>query len=84
MALCAGLIFAIPAAPEKPDSDQVKASLRRPRSRRGAMGRGKLISFVKRRGRIATDPLIEPTQIFENVFVIGNQNHRAYRTSAGC
>jgi len=87
-ALCAGLGFAQapPSAPAKPDSDHVKALVEKAKKVGGERWAEEAHFFCEApRPNSPTDPLIEPTQIFDNVFVIGNQGTIAtvIRTSAG-
>ena len=88
MALCA--LFAAPAwgqAPApKPDSAAVQAIVARAKTAAGTMWAEEAHFFCEApRANSPDDPPIEPTQIFDNVFVIGNAGTVAYvfRTSAG-
>jgi metallo-beta-lactamase class B len=88
VALCAGLGFAQapPSVPAKPDSDQVKALIEKAKKAGGVRWAEEAHFFCEApRPNSPNDPLIEPTQIFDNVFVIGNQGTIAtvIRTSAG-
>jgi metallo-beta-lactamase class B len=89
----ASVIFSVVAgaqppavAPAKPDSDQVKALIQKARKAGGPMWAGEEHFFCEApRANSPSDPPIEPTKIFDDVYVIGNQGTVAYviRTSAG-
>jgi metallo-beta-lactamase class B len=75
-----------PAAPAKPDSDTVKAMIEKVKANGGARWSEEAHFFCEApRANSASDPLIEPTKIFDDVYVIGNQGTVVYviRTSAG-
>jgi metallo-beta-lactamase class B len=68
-----------PAAPPKPDSPKVKAEVEKAKKAGGAEWAGEAHFFCEApRANNANDPLIEPTKIFDNVYVIGNQSTVAY------
>ena len=73
-------------APPKPDSPQVQAMLDKARKTAGAMWADEEHFFCEApRANAATDPPIKPTQIFDNVYAIGNTGTTVYviKTSAG-
>ena len=75
-----------PAAPPKPDSDAVKAMIEKTKSNGGARWSEEAHFFCEApRANSTSDPPIEPTKIFDDVYVIGNQGTVVYviRTSAG-
>ena len=75
-----------PAAPAKPDSPAVTALIEKAKRTGGAMWAAEAHFFCEApRGNSATDPLIEPTKIFDNVYAIGNSGTTVYvvQTSAG-
>src|SRR5581483_5993130 len=84
LSLCAtagGPVFAQPAggAPAKPDSDAVKALIEKAKKAGGPMWAGEEHFFCEApRANSPNDPPIEPTKIFDNVYVIGNQGTVAY------
>ena len=68
-----------PAAPAKPDSEAVKALIEKAKKAGGPMWAGEEHFFCEApRPNSPTDPPIEPTKIFDNVYVIGNQGTVAY------
>jgi len=68
-----------PAAPAQPDSEQVKALIEKARKAGGLMWAGEEHFFCEApRANSPNDPPIEPTKIFDNVYVIGNQGTVAY------
>jgi metallo-beta-lactamase class B len=79
-AICAGLLCAQPpAAPAKPDSEAVKALIEKAKKAGGPMWAGEEHFFCEApRANSPNDPPIEPTKIFDNVYVIGNQGTVAY------
>jgi metallo-beta-lactamase class B len=87
-ALFAGIAGAQPgpAAPAKPDSNQVRALVEKAKKAGGPMWAGEEHFFCEApRANSPSDPPIEPTKVFDDVYVIGNQGTAAYviRTSAG-
>ncbi len=75
-----------PEAAKKPDSDAVRALIEKARKTGGAEWAGEVHFFCEApHPNSPTDPPIEPTKIFDNVYAIGNQGTVAYviRTSAG-
>src|SRR5215471_17574032 len=92
--LC-GLVFAAllhaqgPGAasqPAKPDSPAVQALIEKAKKSGGPMWAEEEHFFCEApRANSPNDPPIEPTQIFDNVYAIGNSGTTAYvfRTSAG-
>lgn len=75
-----------PGAPAKPDSEAVKALIEKAKKAGGPMWAGEEHFFCEApRANSPNDPPIEPTKIFDNVYVIGNQGTVAYvlTTSAG-
>jgi metallo-beta-lactamase class B len=73
-------------APAKPDSEAVKALIGKAKKVGGPMWAEEVHFFCEApRANSATDPPIEPTKIFDNVYVIGNQGTVAYvfQTSDG-
>ena len=86
--IAGGVAFAQPPAqaPAKPDSDAVKALIEKAKKAGGPMWAGEEHFFCEApRANSPNDPPIEPTKIFDNVYVIGNQGTVAYviQTSAG-
>jgi metallo-beta-lactamase class B len=79
-AISAGLLGAQPpAAPAKPDSEAVKALIEKAKKAGGPMWGGEEHFFCEApRANSPNDPPIEPTKIFDNVYVIGNQGTVAY------
>ena len=74
------------AAPSKPDSDKVKALIEKAKKTGGPMWAEEEHFFCEApRANSPNDPPIEPTKIFDNVYVIGNQGTVVYviSTSAG-
>src|ERR1700758_1480679 len=66
-------------APAKPDSEAVKALIEKVKKAGGAMWAGEEHFFCEApRANSPNDPPIEPTKIFDNVYVIGNQGTVAY------
>jgi metallo-beta-lactamase class B len=86
--ICAALLNAQPpsAAPPKPDSEAVKALIEKTKQAGGPPWAEEAHFFCEApRANSPNDPPIEPTKIFDNVYVIGNQGTVAYviATSAG-
>ncbi len=74
------------APPAKPDSPEVKALIEKAKKTAGAMWADEAHFFCEApRANAATDPVIEPTKIFDNVYVIGNAGTAVYvvQTSDG-
>ncbi len=74
------------AAPAKPDSEKVKALIEKAKKAGGPMWAEEEHFFCEApRANSPNDPPIEPTKIFDNVYVIGNQGTVVYviSTSAG-
>ena len=74
------------APPLKPDSPEVKTLIEKARKAGGAIWADEAHFFCEApRGNSATDPVIEPTTIFDNVSVIGNAGTVVYvvQTSDG-
>jgi metallo-beta-lactamase class B len=72
--------------PAKPDSEAVKALIGKARKAGGAMWADEVHFFCEApRANSPNDPPIEPTKIFDNVYVIGNQGTVVYvfQTSEG-
>jgi metallo-beta-lactamase class B len=68
-----------PAAPAKPDSDAVKALIEKAKKASGPMWAEEEHFFCEApRANSPNDPPIEPTKIFDNVYVIGNQGTVVY------
>ena len=68
-----------PVAPDKPDSEAVKALIEKAKEAGGPMWAGEEHFFCEApRPNSPSDPPIEPTKIFDNVYVIGNQGTVAY------
>ncbi len=68
-----------PAAPAKPDSEAVKALVEKAKKAGGPKWAGEEHFFCEApRANSPNDPPIEPTKIFDNVYVIGNQGTVAY------
>jgi len=79
--LCVGLSNAQPppAAAAKPDSEAVKALIAKTKKAGGPMWAEEAHFFCEApRANSPNDPPIEPTKIFDNVHVIGNQGTVAY------
>jgi metallo-beta-lactamase class B len=75
-----------PAPPAKPDSPAVQALVEKAKKTGGAMWADEAHFFCEApRANAATDPVIEPTKIFDNVYVIGNSGTAVYvvQTSDG-
>ena len=75
-----------PSAPAKPDSDAVKALIAKAKKVAGPRWAGEEHFFCEApRPNSPSDPPIEPTRIFDDVYAIGNQGTVAYviKTSAG-
>jgi metallo-beta-lactamase class B len=75
-----------PSAPSKPDSEQVSALVEKAKKAGGPVWASEEHFFCEApRANSPNDPPIEPTKIFDNVYVIGNQGTVAYvlNTSAG-
>jgi metallo-beta-lactamase class B len=87
MALAGLLLAQVPdAAPPKPDSPEVKALLEKAKKAGGPMWAGEEHFFCEApRPNRPDDPVIPPTKIFDNVYVIGNSGTAVYviQTSAG-
>jgi len=86
--MLAALAMAQPpaSAPAKPDSDKVKALIEKAKKAGGPMWAEEEHFFCEApRANSPNDPPIEPTKIFDNVYVIGNQGTVVYviSTSAG-
>jgi len=76
-----GWLYAQPpaASPAKPDSDAVKALIEKAKKAGGPMWAGEEHFFCEApRANSPNDPPIEPTKIFDNVYVIGNQGTVVY------
>jgi metallo-beta-lactamase class B len=68
-----------PPAPAKPDSEAVQALIEKAKRAGGPMWEGEEHFFCEApRPNSPNDPPIEPTKIFDNVYVIGNQGTVAY------
>lgn len=84
--ICLFLLYALllpaqppPPAPAKPDSDAVKAMIEKARKAGGPMWAEEVHFFCEApRANSPADPPIEPTKIFDNVYVIGNQGTVVY------
>jgi metallo-beta-lactamase class B len=79
--LSLGLLCAQPSAttPTKPDSERVKALIEKAKKSGGPIWAGEEHFFCEApRANSPNDPPIEPTKIFDNVYVIGNQGTVAY------
>ena len=75
-----------PAAPARPDSPEVKALIEKAKMTGGAMWATEAHFFCEApRANSATDPVIVPTKIFDNVYAIGNSGTTVYviQTSDG-
>ena len=75
-----------PAAPAKPDSPEVRALIEKAKRAGGPMWAEEAHFFCEApRANNAADPLIEPTKVFDNVWVLGNSGTVVYvfQTSAG-
>ena len=75
-----------PSAPAKPDSPEVKALIEKAKKSAGAQWADEAHFFCEApRANSATDPVIVPTKIFDNVYAIGNAGTVVYvvQTSAG-
>jgi metallo-beta-lactamase class B len=75
-----------PAAPAKPDSPEVKALIEKAKRAGGSMWADEAHFFCEApRANSATDPVIAPTKIFDNVYAIGNSGTTVYvvQTSDG-
>jgi metallo-beta-lactamase class B len=89
--LAAALPWLVPAqtppAPQaKPDSPEVKALIEQTKKAAGPMWAEEAHFFCEApRGNSPNDPVIAPTKIFDNVYVLGNAGTVAYviQTSAG-
>jgi len=80
VAFC-GLMYSQPpaASPAKPDSEAVKVLIEKAKKAGGPMWAGEQHFFCEApRANSPNDPPIEPTKIFDNVYVIGNQGTVAY------
>jgi metallo-beta-lactamase class B len=74
------------AAPAKPDSPQVQALVEKAKTTAGTQWAEEAHFFCEApRGNNANDPVIAPTKIFDNVYVIGNAGTVVYvvQTSNG-
>ncbi len=74
------------AAPPKPDSPEVKALIEKAKKAGGPMWAGEEHFFCEApRPNRPDDPVIPPTKIFDNVYIIGNSGTAVYvvQTSAG-
>src|SRR5688572_10845209 len=74
------------AAPAKPDSPQVQALVEKAKKTAGTQWADEAHFFCEApRGNNANDPVIAPTKIFDNVYVIGNTGTIVYvvQTSTG-
>jgi metallo-beta-lactamase class B len=83
---CVLLAQAPPAAPAKPDSPEEKALIEKTKKAAGTKWAGEEHFFCEApRANRADDPVIPATQIFDNVYIIGNSGTAAYifKTSAG-
>ncbi len=83
---CVLLAQAPPAAPAKPDSPEVKALIEKAKKVGGAKWADEEHFFCEApRANRPDDPVIPPTKIFDNVYIIGNSGTAAYiiKTSAG-
>jgi metallo-beta-lactamase class B len=83
-----GMLLAQPpaAAPAKPDSPEVKALIEKAKKAGGPMWAGEEHFFCEApRPNRPDDPVIPPTKIFDNVYIIGNSGTAVYviQTSAG-
>jgi metallo-beta-lactamase class B len=75
-----------PAAPAKPDSPAVRGLIEKAKKTAGPVWAEEAHFFCEApRGNSPTDPVIAPTKIFDNVYVIGNAGTVVYvvETSAG-
>lgn len=86
--ISAGLLYsqAPASAPPKPDSDAVKALIEKAKKTGGARWAEEAHFFCEApRANSPSDPPIEPTKIFDDVYAIGDQGTVAYviQTSAG-
>jgi metallo-beta-lactamase class B len=82
----AAIAQAPPPAPAKPDSPEVVALIEKTKKAGGPMWADEAHFFCEApRANSANDPQIEPTKIFDNVYVIGNAGTVVYvvQTSAG-
>jgi len=80
------LAQAPPAAPAKPDSDEVKALIEKAKKTGGTMWADEEHFFCEApRANNPNDPPIAPTKIFDNVYAIGNSGTTVYviQTSDG-
>src|SRR6516164_7459895 len=85
--LSTGLLRAqVNATPAKPDSEAVRAMIEKAKKAGGPTWAEELHFFCEApRANSPNDPVIEPTKIFDNVYVIGNQGTVVYviRASVG-
>ena len=86
--ISAGLVCgqAPPTAPAKPDSDAVKALVAKAKETGGVRWSDEAHFFCEApRANSPSDPPIEPSKIFDDVYAIGNQGTVVYaiKTSAG-
>lgn len=83
---CVLLAQAPPPEPAKPDSPEVKSIIEKAKKAGGAKWADEEHFFCEApRANRADDPVIPATQIFDNVYIIGNSGTAAYivKTSAG-
>ena len=83
-AAAVGFVSAQPAppTPAKPDSAAVNALIEKAKKAGGPMWAGEEHFFCEApRANSPNDPPIEPTKIFDNIYVIGNQGTVAYVVS---
>ena len=76
----------VPAMPAKPDSPEVQALIAKAKTTGGAMWATEAHFFCEApRANSASDPVIVPTKIFDNVYAIGNVGTTVYvvQTSDG-
>jgi len=72
-------LVAAAQTPPKPDSDAVKALVEKAKKTGGPMWADEAHFFCEApRANSPNDPPIEPTKIFDNVYVIGNQGTAVY------
>lgn len=87
LALSVGVVWGqAQPAPEKPDSPEVKALIEKAKKIGGAQWADEAHFFCEApRANNPNDPVIEPTQIFDNVYALGNTGTTVYvfKTSAG-
>jgi metallo-beta-lactamase class B len=81
-----GVLATAQAPPPRPDSPEVKALIEKAKKAGGAMWADEAHFFCEApRGNSATDPVIAPTKIFDDMYVIGNAGTAVYviQTSNG-